>query len=101
MDTKVNVVFSSQKCNNEFWNRANPSVKRMIQSLLFPNGVIYDFETGFGTIVKLDSYLLIKKIPHQNGEEVSLVAATGNGVADRNCVHAGMRHNEEAEERRL
>lgn len=41
----------------------------------------------------------LKKNDHFQGDRLSLVAATGNGVADRNCVHAGMRHNEEAEER--
>jgi hypothetical protein len=33
---------------DSFWNHASTSVKQMIQLLLFPNGVKYDFETGFG-----------------------------------------------------
>ena len=61
----------------EFWNRTNTSVKQMVQLLLFPDGVEYDFETGFGTDVKTESHLLIKKIADKSAKNSDLVAATG------------------------
>ena len=49
----------------------------MIQQLLFPNGIPYDFETGFGTAHQIESYLLIKKIADKSAKYSNLVAATG------------------------
>lgn len=60
-----------------FWNRASTSVKQMVQHLLFPNGIVYDFETGFGTFDKLESHLLIKKMTDKSVKYSALVAATG------------------------
>jgi len=60
-----------------FWNRSSTSVKQMIQLLLFPNGVVYDFETGYGTFEKLDSYLLLQKMTDKSVKVSDLVAATG------------------------
>ena len=60
-----------------FWNHASISVKQLVQLLLFPNGVVYDFETGFGTITKLESHLLIQKIAQKGDSNTDLVAATG------------------------
>ena len=59
-----------------FWNYASTPIKQMVQLLLFPNGVEYDFETGFGTIEKLESYLLIQKIAPKGDQNSDLVAAT-------------------------
>ena len=59
-----------------FWNRSSTSVKQMIQLLLFPNGVVYDFETGYGTFEKLDSYLLLQKMTDKSVKVSDLVAAT-------------------------
>jgi hypothetical protein len=53
------------------------SIKQMLQLLLFPNGVVYDFETGFGTYEKLESHLLIQKITPKGDLNSNLVAATG------------------------
>lgn len=60
-----------------FWNRASTSVKQLVQLLLFPNGVVYDFETGFGTFKKLQSHLLIQKMADKSAKNPNLVAATG------------------------
>lgn len=49
----------------------------MIQLLLFPNGVAYDLETGYGTFEKLDSYLLLQKMTDKSVKVSDLVAATG------------------------
>lgn len=59
-----------------FWNRATTSVKQLVQLLLFPNGVIYDFETGFGTFKKLQSHLLIQKMADKSAKNTDLVAPT-------------------------
>lgn len=41
-----------------FWNRANLHVRQDIQKLLFPDGIKYDFKTGFGT-VQLSPFLSV------------------------------------------
>lgn len=61
---------------SEFWNRAPIQIQKRLQRIIFPQGLAYDFEKGFGTIKLNSSYLLLKKIPHQNDEELSVVAAT-------------------------
>ena len=33
-----------------FWNSANTTIRQDIQRLLFPSGLVYDFQTGFGTV---------------------------------------------------
>lgn len=58
-----------------FWNLGDIEVKRKIQSVIFPEGLEYDFDTGFGTPKLAESYLLIKKIPHQNDEDSTLVTS--------------------------
>lgn len=48
-----------------FWNRANTKIRQDIQMLLFPDGIPYNFETGFGTaeVATALSVLGIKKDP--------------------------------------
>jgi hypothetical protein len=48
----------------------------MVQLLLFPSGVKYDFESGFGTIKELESYLLLRKITPKGDQNNIVVAAT-------------------------
>ncbi len=45
--------------------------------LLFPNGIAYDFETGFGTIEKIKSYPLIDELSKNNAEKTDLVIPAG------------------------
>jgi site-specific DNA recombinase len=60
-----------------FWNQASLQVKKAVQELLFPSGIEYDFETGFGTIPKLKSSLLMEEISKNIGKNTSMVAVTG------------------------
>ena len=60
-----------------FWNRASTRSRQAIQRLLFPVGVPYDFETGFGTSDTIDSYLLLQKIASEEATNSHLVAGTG------------------------
>ena len=60
-----------------FWNLGDIETKRRMQAVIFPEGLTYDFEQGFGTAKLAETYLLIKKIPHRNGEELTLVATSG------------------------
>jgi hypothetical protein len=60
-----------------FWNRANTKIKQDIQMLLFPNGIAYDFETGFGTTEKIKSYLLIEDLMKNYDEKTDLVTSRG------------------------
>ena len=59
-----------------FWNLGSISVKKRVQNTVFPEGVTYDFKTGFGTVKTAESYLLIKKIAEESAKNPSLVAAT-------------------------
>ena len=59
-----------------FWNRSSTGVKRLIQLFLFPNGIKYDFSTGFGTIEMIESHLLIKKMTDKSVNNSNLVAPT-------------------------
>ena len=60
-----------------YWNLASLPLKKRIQDLIFPNGLVYDCEDGFRTPVLNDSYLLIKEIALTGDENPNLVAATG------------------------
>ena len=59
-----------------FWNRASTPVKKVMQQFLFPNGIPYDFETGYGTIQTVESYLLIKKMADKSAENPNVVVPT-------------------------
>jgi hypothetical protein len=65
------------KTPDVFWNRASTRSRQAIQKLLFPSGIPYDFETGFGTSEMIDSYLLIAKISDKSVKNSDLVAASG------------------------
>lgn len=60
-----------------FWNRASLQIKQDIQMLLFPKGIVYDFETGFGTKEAIESYLLLQKISENSGNNELLVGLAG------------------------
>lgn len=49
----------------------------MVRLFMFPNGITFDHETGFGTITKRDTYLLLEKIANKSAKNSDLVAATG------------------------
>jgi NH3-dependent NAD+ synthetase len=59
-----------------FWNRASTRSRQAIQKLLFPSGIPYDFETGFGTSKEIDSYLLLAKLSDKNVKNSDLVGQT-------------------------
>jgi site-specific DNA recombinase len=61
----------------KFWNHATTPVKKLIQQFIAPNGLPYDFETGFRTPDGIESYLLIRKITPKGDLNTNLVAATG------------------------
>ena len=60
----------------KFWNLAPLGVKKRIQDTVFPDGLSYDFENGFGTFRLSDSYLLIKEIADKSAKNNDLVAPT-------------------------
>lgn len=60
-----------------FWNHASTSVKKLVQQFIAPEGIPYDFETGYGTMRDIESYLLIQKITPKGDLNTDLVAATG------------------------
>ena len=62
---------------SEFWNRAPIQIQKRVQRTIFPQGLAYDFQKGFGTIHLNDSYLLINKITPKGDPDHIVVAATG------------------------
>ena len=54
----------------------DPQIKKDIQKLLFPHGIEYDFETGFGTVQKPETYLLINKLSEKSAKNTKMVVAT-------------------------
>lgn len=61
----------------QFWNLAPIEVKRRIQDAIFPEGLVYDCKTGFGTPKLAESYLLITKLAPEDAKNQTLVAAAG------------------------
>lgn len=79
-DQKEQIVDNAMLFMNdpsEFWNRAPVQIQKAVQRTLFPRGLSYDFENGFGTIELNESYLLIQKIAPSGAKNSSLVAARG------------------------
>ena len=60
-----------------FWNLGSISVKKRVQDTVFPEGVAYDFSSGFGTVTLADSYQLMAELQENPVENPSLVAASG------------------------
>lgn len=60
-----------------FWNQAPIDVKKRIQDTIFPEGLEYDCDKGFGTVKLANSYLLLQKITPKGDLNSTLVAATG------------------------
>lgn len=76
-ETIIDDAMSFIKTPDIFWNYANTSVRQDIQRLLFPTGLPYDFETGFGTHELINSYLLIKQIEENSDKNTDLVIPRG------------------------
>lgn len=62
---------------SEFWNRAPLQIQKAVQHTLFPHGLAYDFENGFGTIELNESYLLLQKIAPEDANDSIVVATSG------------------------
>ena len=60
-----------------FWNLSDISVKKRVQDTVFPEGVTYDFDSGFGTAKLAESYLLISKIADESATESIMAPGTG------------------------
>lgn len=73
----VNNALLFLKDPSEFWNRAPLQIQKRVQHTIFPEGLSYDFEKGFGTIKINESYQLIRKIAPEGDFDNILVAATG------------------------
>ena len=59
---------------SEFWNRAPVQIQKRVQLTIFPEGLVYDFEKGFGTVKVNESYQLIKKIAPEGAKNSIVVA---------------------------
>ena len=60
----------------KFWNLASIEVKKRIQDTVFPEGLTYDCDKGFGTAKLASSYLLIQKLTSEDVKDSTLVAPT-------------------------
>lgn len=61
----------------DYWNQAPVQIQRRIQKTIFPKGLSYCFEDGFGTIELNESYQLINKIAENSAKNPNVVAVTG------------------------
>ncbi len=62
---------------DDFWNLGTLEVKKRLQELIFPEGIMYDFSTGVRTAKLNNSYLLMKNIGLSTDKNPSLVAGAG------------------------
>ncbi|MCA9325176.1 recombinase family protein [Candidatus Saccharibacteria bacterium] len=62
---------------SEFWNRAPVQIQKRVQHTIFPEGLEYDFEKGFGTVKVNESYQLIRKIADDSAIDSIVVAGAG------------------------
>ena len=62
---------------DDFWNLGTLEVKKRLQELVFPEGIIYDFSTGVRTAQLNNSYLLMKNIGLSADKNPNLVAGAG------------------------
>ncbi len=62
-------------CPSDFWDRAPVRIQKAVQRTIFPHGLVYDFETGFGTIELNESYLLIQKLVPGSANDSIVVGA--------------------------
>lgn len=62
---------------DEFWNQASLKIQKAIQWLVFPNGLEYDFGTGFGTSPLSQTHLLIQELNKKLPENANLVHPAG------------------------
>lgn len=60
-----------------FWNQGSIEIKKRVQDVIFPEGLTYDCEDGFGTAKLSESYLLINEIAQKGDSNNIMVAATG------------------------
>lgn len=90
-DQKEQIVDNAMlfiKDPSDFWNRAPVQIQKSVQRTLFPRGLDYDFENGFGTIELNESYLLLQKIASEDAID-SIVVAT-SGLAAFGLFHCGV-----------
>jgi site-specific DNA recombinase len=64
-----------------FWIEASPSQKQRLQKLLFPSGVTYSRDSGFGTAEISVIFRLLQSVGGQKSKEVSLCASSRTCVA--------------------
>jgi site-specific DNA recombinase len=60
-----------------FWNLSDISVKKRVQDTIFPEGLTYDFDKGFGTVKLAESYQLMTAISTNSLINNSLAPGTG------------------------
>lgn len=75
-DQKEQIVDNAMLFMNDpasFWNKAPLQIKKSVQRTIFPHGLAYDFENGFGTIELNESYLLIQKLAPEDANDSIVV----------------------------
>ncbi len=60
-----------------FWNLSDISVRRRVQDAIFPEGVTYDFDNGFGTVKLAESYQLMTEVSEAKVLNRNLAGVTG------------------------
>ena len=73
VDFCINMIHAAPK----LWRISNFAEKQLLQNAIFPEGITYNFVTGFGTAKPSESYLLIHKIADESAINSNLVGVDG------------------------
>lgn len=60
-----------------FWNLGSIEVKKRVQDAVFPEGVTYDFDNGFGTVKIAESYQLMADLSANEVKNQSMAQLIG------------------------
>lgn len=60
-----------------FWNQSGIEIKKRVQDAIFPEGLAFDCEDGFGTATLSKSYLLLQELSEETTKNPNLVGAPG------------------------
>jgi hypothetical protein len=79
VDTEVLIDFGISVIQNvpKLWRIANENDRRRLQELVFPDGIEYDFKSGFETAKTGELYQLIEQIQNDRAKKSDVVGVDG------------------------
>jgi hypothetical protein len=79
LDTETLIDFGIGVIQNvpKLWRIASHADRIRLQELVFPEGIAYDFTSGFGTAKTGDLYQLIARFSDNNAQKSNVVGVVG------------------------